>query len=254
MRVAIERPTYNERRYDRPWIGVVTSWPVGKNPEMRWGVFVGQAGSAGVLEIQAERHDIVRWGQKDKRSRNSESRWGVVLDSGEIRELKNAAEARSLWRQVRGPRGGRKKGVELAGAPVVEIPQLVMDHVQQLTEANGEMMQEIIRVRTALVHEGHEHMCNLVTGNEHGRCSCAASRGAGIITPEQMAERYPKLLLRIEQAAATEQQLRNLFSVPEGVELVPYCRLLVADIQRMNTALREALESQGQEVDDGSRN
>lgn len=264
MQVSIERAAYNDRRYERPWIGIVTAWPVGKQPTMRWGVYIGQGGAAGVLEIDAERHDIVRWGQKDKRNPHNESRWGVVQADGQVRELKTASEARKLWRELRGPRGGRRKGVALddisaaspqqTGQQVVEIPNEVMAHVQQLTEANAGMMSEIIRVRTALVNEGHAHGCNLVTGTDEAVCNCPASTGAGLVSPEQMAGRYGRLMVRVEQAAVLEQQLRDLFSVPEGAPLLQFCVALVRDIRNMNQALQEAVAAQTGKVPDDAQN
>lgn len=243
MRVSIQREGYNERRYGTPWIGVVTAWPVGKQPEMRWGNWVGSQGSAGVLEIEAQRHDIVRWGQKDKRGPRHETRWGVVLDDGSVREMKNSAEARELWRQVRGPRGGRKRGVELdsAMAPkVVELPAKVIEHVQRLTEANQTMMQEVFRLRAALVDEGHAGDCALVMGT--GPCACPASTGAGIITPEELATRYGRMREQYTRALAREQHVRNILRVPEGEDTVEFCQGLIASVVEMYAAASEAAE------------
>lgn len=41
MRVTRRFGRYDDRRYGRPWIARVTSWPVGGRPEMEWGSYIG---------------------------------------------------------------------------------------------------------------------------------------------------------------------------------------------------------------------
>lgn len=99
VRVAIQMGSYNQRRYSRPWIGVITSWPVGGKPEIKWGCYVGDE-SGGELEIMAQPGDVIRHGQKDLRGNGSESNWAVVTPDGSLRDV-DAAEARKLY-------GGKK--------------------------------------------------------------------------------------------------------------------------------------------------
>lgn len=98
MRVAVDFASYNHRRYGKPWIAVVTSWPTGGKPEVRWGNFLGDSrnGGAGEAEIEAEPFDVIRWGQKDNRGGNTEANWGVVRVDGSVYEC-DAKEARKAW-------------------------------------------------------------------------------------------------------------------------------------------------------------
>lgn len=84
LRVTVEFPSYNERRYGLPWIARVTAWPVGGSPQLEFGKFIGRAGDPGECEILAQRGDIVRWGQKDNRGNHTMSRWGIVGGDGTI--------------------------------------------------------------------------------------------------------------------------------------------------------------------------
>ena len=72
-RVTCEFSPYNTRRYGKPWIAKVTEWQTGKRPELDWGQLVGLT-----AEIDASPGDVIRWGQKDHRGRNSEALWGIV--------------------------------------------------------------------------------------------------------------------------------------------------------------------------------
>ncbi len=95
MRVTRSFGSYNPRRYSKPWIGVITSWPVGGRAEIRWGSYLGDD-HWGEAEVEAEAGDIVRWGQKDFRGNNTISAWGIVQADGSIKEC-DAAEARKAW-------------------------------------------------------------------------------------------------------------------------------------------------------------
>jgi len=95
IRVALHFGGYNERRYGRPWIGRITSWPVGGRPEIEWGRYIGDD-SGGEAEIMAQPGDIVRWGQKDNRGNNTDNSWGIVEADGSIRSVEQP-EARKHW-------------------------------------------------------------------------------------------------------------------------------------------------------------
>lgn len=99
MRIAIKTGAYNPRRYGRPWIAQVSAWPVGDRPELSFGRFIGEHGSAGEIEIEAQPGDILRSGQKDNRSRRpggSESDWQIVNADGSLTDI-SAPEAREAW-------------------------------------------------------------------------------------------------------------------------------------------------------------
>ena len=81
MRVTQTFQPYNTRRYGRPWIAKVTDWTIGKPPTLEFG-YTNHL----TAEIDAAPGQIVRWGQKDHRGRNSDALWGIVQADGSIIE------------------------------------------------------------------------------------------------------------------------------------------------------------------------
>jgi len=95
MRVAIKYSPYNGRRYGKPWIGIISGWPVGGKPELEWGGYVGDAGG-GEAEVDAAVGDVSRSGQKDQRGTRSLSSWHIVGSDGELVQV-GPVEAREAW-------------------------------------------------------------------------------------------------------------------------------------------------------------
>ncbi len=87
-----ERKTesYNERRYGAYWCAAV-SFPDGPKAEYSWGESSANGGSAGVLRVPCRPGDIIAWGQKDKRKRNSEHHLLIMQDDGRMVEVDKAA-------------------------------------------------------------------------------------------------------------------------------------------------------------------
>jgi len=81
MRVTVHYGSYNQRRYGKPWIGKITSWPVGGKAEIKWGSYLGDD-DGGECEIEAEVGDIIRSGQKDGRGNGGSNDWFVVNSDG----------------------------------------------------------------------------------------------------------------------------------------------------------------------------
>lgn len=81
MKLSIETDSYNERRYGKPYIGVL-------NPTdgkiIRWGQWIGTPGEAGLLEIEVEPFDAVMHGQKDWRGNNSTPHYATVQEDGSL--------------------------------------------------------------------------------------------------------------------------------------------------------------------------
>lgn len=114
MRVSTSWGSYNERRYSRPWIGKITSWPIGGKAEIEWGSYLGDD-HGGECEIMAVAGDIVRSGQKDGRGNCGSNEWFVVQADGELLVV-NQADARKAW-------DARAKAAETAKAdPLASIP------------------------------------------------------------------------------------------------------------------------------------
>lgn len=95
MRVSVKFGSYNFRRYGRPWIGRITSWPVGGKAEIAWGSYIGD-NDGGECEINAQPGDIIRAGQRDNRGNGGSNDWYVVSDSGQLYPI-DQPEARELW-------------------------------------------------------------------------------------------------------------------------------------------------------------
>jgi hypothetical protein len=94
MRIVVTYESYNPRRYSRPWIGRVTNWRIGVDPEMEWGGFTGDGRTGGIVEVEANPGDIIRHGQKEWRNVKASLRyWRVVEDDGTLRKV-TPAEAR----------------------------------------------------------------------------------------------------------------------------------------------------------------
>lgn len=91
MRVIREFPPYNDRRWSMPWIAIVTAWPIGGKPELRFGGLIGLT-----AEIEAVPGMVVRWGQKDMRGRGTRADWGVIQADGSIVGM-SAERCRDHW-------------------------------------------------------------------------------------------------------------------------------------------------------------
>lgn len=83
MRIEIETDSYNERRYGKPYIAVMDL--LDRKADPRWGAWIGQPGTEGLLEIEAAPGDIVMQGQKDLRKpRNSAPSYALVRVDGSL--------------------------------------------------------------------------------------------------------------------------------------------------------------------------
>lgn len=103
MRLQIKTEPYNERRYGKPYVGVLNTVD---GRVARWGTWIGTPGGAGVIEIDAEPGAAIVHGQKDNRGNGGTLRYGVVVADGTI-EYMGKADA------VLSARGG---GVPVASA------------------------------------------------------------------------------------------------------------------------------------------
>lgn len=139
MLIEFEWGPYNERRYSKPWAARVTAWPVGqRQPDVEWGTFIGNSDEGGIVEIEAEPGDIVRWGQRDQRNpRKSESRIGEVQQEiGNIEEL-SISEARTRWRKREKATEKEKTedvAIEIRQAPVVPALRIPLSRVPEIRE------------------------------------------------------------------------------------------------------------------------
>jgi len=86
---------YNSKRYSKPWIALITGWPVGSNPVLRFG-----ASSKLDAEVGATVGALVYYGQKDNRKPNwSKRQFALVGEAGNLIDV-TPAQARELYRQL----------------------------------------------------------------------------------------------------------------------------------------------------------
>lgn len=130
-RIQIETSAFNERRYGKPWIALVTFSP-NIEGDFEWGTWVGDVrnGTAGVLEIEAETGAIVATGQKDLRKpRNSAPEWFQVSAEGKLLPLSTKAEALREFRNNEGFKRAEElaKQVPEASAEAFQVPASPLD-------------------------------------------------------------------------------------------------------------------------------
>jgi hypothetical protein len=87
MRLQIETPSYNDRRYGKPYIATV-DFSKSAQGEPTWGEWVGQPGKEGLLILEANPGEVVMRGQKDSRNtRNSAPDYFVLGEDGTLRPV-----------------------------------------------------------------------------------------------------------------------------------------------------------------------
>jgi len=97
MKIYVPFASYDEQRYGKPWIAVITAWPHDSDAALRWGVYSG-SNKGGEAVVEASAGDIIRWGQKiliGKRMQ-TQSHWGIVAEDGSITEC-TAGDAKQVW-------------------------------------------------------------------------------------------------------------------------------------------------------------
>ena len=83
MRISIDTSTYNERRYGKPWIALV-SFASASKTNFDFGEWAGQEGYSGMLELECENGDIVARGQKDNRNPKNSVPVFFIVKNGEL--------------------------------------------------------------------------------------------------------------------------------------------------------------------------
>lgn len=100
MRIVKKFPSYDDKKFGRPWIARVTAWPVGQRAELAWGTFLGDPATGGEAELEARPGDVVRYGQKDRRTNHdAAARWAFVTGLGALQIIQSELEAAKSFRQ-----------------------------------------------------------------------------------------------------------------------------------------------------------
>jgi len=84
---SIPMPKYNPQKFAKPFIAVVTIWPIGTDPVLMYGSFVGNGKEGGTLSIHVKPGDIIRWGQVGRYDRRTTSFWGFVDENFCIQKI-----------------------------------------------------------------------------------------------------------------------------------------------------------------------
>lgn len=103
MKLAINTEIYNDKRYGKPYIGIVNA---ADGKVARWGSWIGTPGNTGLLEIEVAPGDIIIRGQKDNRGNNGTPDYGVVQASGAV-EYMGKAEAVKAAREAQKTAAGQ---------------------------------------------------------------------------------------------------------------------------------------------------
>lgn len=94
-------PSYNDRRYGKPWIAKLTFVRPGK-PEYSFGDWLGTPGCDGELSMEVEPGDVIATGQKDlRKNRGGADDIGVVQRDGKVKWGYTAAKARDAGKLIR---------------------------------------------------------------------------------------------------------------------------------------------------------
>jgi hypothetical protein len=93
MRYVIPFTGYDRQSFSRPWIAKVGEWSIPNRPNLTWGECLETfPGSQGLLEIEADPGDVIRWGQKDYQGPSTINLWGLATPEGVIVRI-GAAQA-----------------------------------------------------------------------------------------------------------------------------------------------------------------
>lgn len=92
MKLTIDTPVYNEKRYGKPYIGVLSTLD---GRVVQWGTWVGTPGEEGFLELEVEAGCAIIHGQKDNRGNNSTTRYAVVQEDGTLEYMSKAAAVKA---------------------------------------------------------------------------------------------------------------------------------------------------------------
>lgn len=86
MKIESTTESYNERRFSKPWIAGVT-FDEAADAQFEFGTWVGRAGDAGILVIDAEPGAIVARGQRDYRGNRTTVDYYQVEADGTLTKL-----------------------------------------------------------------------------------------------------------------------------------------------------------------------
>lgn len=102
MKVTIKTSSYNEKRYSKPYIGIV-DFSYDAKGVVEWGTWIGKPGDEGLLVIEAKAGDIIMKGQKDNRnSKYSETEYFQLKVNGSLSEPFSRLEAYKRSKAIRG--------------------------------------------------------------------------------------------------------------------------------------------------------
>lgn len=136
MEILVETNSYNERRYSKPWIAIVSFNKEGRT-EFSFGNWVGTPGNEGVLLINAEESDIVAVGQKDFRGKNTTCEFHVVESSGELTSFgENKLDAYKHWKELHSETKKAEKSLNLA--ELVVEKQRLLERIAEIDEILNE--------------------------------------------------------------------------------------------------------------------
>ena len=88
--ILLKTASYNEKRWGKPWLAVVTADEKGKAQYSFDGEYIGEAGYDGQLLMRAETGQIIAHGQRDGRGNGTMNTWYKVV--GDIEKIVGEAQ------------------------------------------------------------------------------------------------------------------------------------------------------------------
>jgi len=89
-------PSYNARRYSRPWAAHITSFTGGPELDFIPRAYNG-SDAGGELVITAEPGEIIKYGHKDSRGNGTINTFARVEPDGTLTDIDTPAKAREQW-------------------------------------------------------------------------------------------------------------------------------------------------------------
>ena len=135
MRISIDTEVYNEKRYGKPWIAIVTFESASKT-NFDFGEWAGQEGYSGMLELECENGEIVAKGQKDNRKPKNSALEFYILNNGELESISKVDAYRHTQRDKHKAR--KKARAKILDANE-EIQRICGKYGVKLSADNGDL-------------------------------------------------------------------------------------------------------------------
>lgn len=95
----IDWEAYDSSKWKKPWVGKILEWRTDCLPSLEWGMYIGND-NGGILEVDCEEGDILRYGQKSVDEEEKNYYWAMADGLGGITPLPNGGAAWRKWKNI----------------------------------------------------------------------------------------------------------------------------------------------------------